>query len=67
MYPRQNTKQSTTGIFFTHGAYWIRLLAPRHMYRWFSILAGHNRLFYKIHSSLPHKEQRGKNGNYQAI
>ena len=26
MHPRQNTKQSTTGIFFNHGAYWIRLL-----------------------------------------
>ena len=58
MHQRQNTKHSTTGtihdydIFFTHGSYWVRLFAP-----WFSILTAHNRLFYKMHSSLPHKKQ----------
>ena len=44
MHQRQNTKHSTTGttqdhyIYFTHGAYWVRPLAPGCMYRRFSIL-----------------------------
>ena len=67
MHQRQNTKHSTTGttqdhhVFVTHGTHWVRLLAPRHMYMRFSILIGRNRSFCKIHSSLPYKEQRGKN------
>ena len=40
----KKNKHSITGttqdhdIFFTHGAYWVRILAPGHMYRSFSIL-----------------------------
>ena len=66
MHQRKSTKHPTTGttqdyhIFVTYWAYWFRLLASGHIYKWFSVLDGHNKSFYKIHSGLPQRNKETK-------
>ena len=66
MHQRQNTKHSTTvttqdnHIFFTHQANWVRLLAPGHMHRQFSILAAHNIVLQDTLRLTPQETKRQK-------